>query len=257
LLFEDNLAKLSEKLSPNNIHLENQGDKIVLIENVPFTLRNLPLLVADLKEDYKMRFNWDEKYWYIGNEGIRKLSERVLKFKPSRSETELKAELANFINQIENEALKECMKKILNENQFFYESPAATNRHHAYKHGLLEHSVQIIELSFSMIDTFDNGITINNDLIIAGSVLHDIGKINCYKFVEGGIGVCSALSEQDHIINGIKLVSRYIQCNQLDELLHIVASHHKEKKYGSPVRPISNEAWIINVADELSSKIMG
>jgi len=257
LLFEDNFAKLNEKLSHNNITLENKGDTLVLRENVQYALSNLPLLKDELKEVYKLRFNWDEKYWFIGNEGIRKLSERVLKFKPSRSETELKAKLANFINQIENDELKECMKKILNANQFFYESPAARYYHHAYKHGLLEHSVQVIELSFSMIDTFDKGITINNDLIIAGSVLHDIGKINCYKLVEGGIGVCPALSEQDHIINGVKLVSQYIQCNQLDELLHIVASHHKKKEYGSPVEPISNEAWIINVADELSSKIMG
>ena len=257
MLFEDNLVKLNKKLSLNNLHLENQGDKLVLIEDVPYTIYNLNSLKDELKENYNMRFNGNEKYWYIGNEGIRKLSERVLKTKPSRSVTVLKDKLDTFINQIENDDLKACMKKVLNDNQFFYESPAATNHHHAYKHGLLEHSVQIIELSFSMIDNFDKGITINNDLIIAGSVLHDIGKINCYKFVEGGIGVCPTFSEQDHIINGIKMVSQNIQCNQLDELLHIVASHHKEKEYGSPVRPISNEAWIINVADELSSKIMG
>ena len=207
MLFEENFVKLNEKLSLNNIHLENKGDTLVLRENVQYALSNLPLLKVELKEVYKLRFNWDEKYWFIGNEGIRKLSERVLKIEASRSETELKAKLDTFINQIENVELKECMKKILSENQFFYESPAAIYYHHAYKHGLLEHSVQVIELSFSMINTFDNGIIINNYLIIAGSILHDIGKINCYKLVEGGIGVCPALSEQDHIINGVKLVS--------------------------------------------------
>ncbi len=257
MLFDENFAKLNEKLLLNNLHLENKGDTLVLRENVKYAFSNLPLLKDELKKVYKLRFNWDEMYWFIGNEGIRKLSERVLKVEPSMSETELKAKLDNFINQIEHDGLKECMKKILSENQFFYESPAAKYYHHAYKHGLLEHSVQVIELSFSMIDTFDDGIIINNDLIIAGSILHDIGKINCYKLVEGGIGVCPTLSEQDHIINGVKLVSQYIQCNQLDELLHILASHHKEKEYGSPVEPLSNEAWIINVADGLSSKIMG
>jgi len=257
LLFDDNFAKLNERLSANNLSLENQGDILVIRENVRGTLNNLSLLKNELRENYKLRFNWGQKYWYIGNEGIRKLSQRVLKFKPSRSETELKSKFTAFINQIEDNELKRCIEKILIEKQFFYESPAATNRHHAYKHGLLEHSVQIIELAFSMIDTFDDGIVINNDLIIAGSVLHDIGKMNCYKFVEGGIGACPTLSEQDHIINGVKLVSQYIECNQLDELLHIVASHHKEKDYGSPVIPISNEAWIIHIADELSSKIMG
>jgi 3'-5' exoribonuclease len=256
LLFDDNLAKLNEKLSKNNLSLENRGDELVLIGS-DYPLYNLPLLKAELQEVYDLRFNTSQKYWYIGNVGIRKLSERVLKLKPSRSDAELIAKLDDFINQIENDKLKECIKKLLSENQFFYESPAAIYYHHAYKHGLLEHSVQVIELCFSMMDTFDDGISINKDLIIAGSILHDIGKINCYKFVEGGIGVCPALSEQDHIINGTKLVSQYIQCDQLDELLHIVASHHKEKTYGSPVSPISNEAWVINVADELSSKIMG
>ena len=257
MLFEDNLDKLNEKLSINNLSLENQGDILVLKEKVQYTLNNLPLLLAQLKEEYKMRFNWGTKYWYVGNEGIRKLSERVLKFKPARSETELKTKMNTFINQIESNELKGCLQKILSEKQFFYEAPAASRNHHTYKHGLLEHTVQIIELAFSMMNSMEAGIIINKDLIIAGSLLHDIGKINCYKFVEGGIGVCAALSEQDHIINGVALVSQYIQCDHLGELLHIVASHHKEKNYGSPVRPISNEAWIIHIADELSSKIMG
>ena len=157
----------------------------------------------------------------------------------------------------DSKELKTGIKKLLQENPFYYECPAAKRYHHAYKHGLLEHSTQIIDLAFGMMKTFDAGIAINRDLIIAGSMLHDVGKINCYKLVEGGIDVCPTISEQDHIINGVKLVSKYIQSNQVDQLLHIIASHHKEKQYGSPVSPISNEAWIITVTDDLSSKIMG
>jgi len=257
LFLEENLAKLNGRLSENDLHLENQGDKLVLIEKVPYTLNNLPRLKNELKEDYKLRFDGHRKCWYIGNEGIKKLSNRVLKTQPSKSENELKDKLENFIEQIKNGELKKCIEDFLHENPFYYECPAAKSHHHAYKHGLLEHSIQVIELSFSLINTFDKDITINNDLIIAGSILHDVGKINCYKFVDGGIGSCPTLSEQDHIINGIKLVSQYIQYEQLDDLLHIIASHHKEVKHGSPVSPISNEAWIINVTDELSSKIMG
>ena len=257
LFLEENLAKLNERLSENDLHLRNQGDKLVLIEKVPYALNNLPRLKNELKEGYKLRFDGHRKCWYIGNEGIKKLSDRALKTRPSKPEAELRAKLANFIGQIENAELKKCIEKLLHEKPFYYECPAAKRNHHAYKHGLLEHSVQVIELSFSLINTFDEGITINNDLIIAGSILHDIGKINCYKFVDGGIDACPTLSEQDHIINGIKLISQYVQCEQLDDLLHIVASHHKEVEYGSPVSPISNEAWIISVTDELSSKIMG
>jgi len=99
---------------------------------------------------------------------------------------------------------------------------------------------------------------INKDIIIAGSILHDIGKINCYQFIDGGIDACGLLSEQDHIANGIKIISQHLsECPELDNLIHILASHHRIKELGAIVEPISNEAWIISVADDLSSKIQG
>ena len=259
MFLEGNLAKLNERLSKQGLRLEKRGDKIILVEEVMYRLNNRPLLKRELREVYALRFQGDRqpKYWYIGTEGIRKLSSRVLKTQPVRSEAELRTKLANFIEQIENPELKTGIEKLLQENPFYYKCPAAKRHHHAYKHGLLEHSTQIIDLAFGMMKTFDNGIKINRDLIIAGSILHDIGKINCYKLVDGGIDVCFTISEQDHIINGVKLVSKYIQSNEVDQLLHIIASHHKEKHYGSPVSPVSNEAWIIAVTDDLSSKIMG
>jgi putative nucleotidyltransferase with HDIG domain len=259
LFLDSNIAKLNARLSEQGLRLEKRGDKIILVEEVMYRLNNRPLLKRELREVYSLRFQGDRqpKYWYIGYEGIKKLSSRVLKTKPALSESELRIKLVNFIEQIENQELKTGIEKLLQENPFFFKCPAAKRHHHAYKHGLLEHTTQIIDLAFGMIKTFDNNIKINRDLIIAGSILHDIGKINCYKLVEGGIEVCFVISEQDHIINGVKLVSKYIKCNEIDQLLHIIASHHKEKQYGSPVSPISNEAWIITVTDDLSSKIMG
>jgi len=259
VFLEDNLAKLNGRLSKQGLHLEKRGDKIILVEEVAYRLNNRPILKKELREVYSLRFQGDRqpKYWYIGIEGIKKLSNKILKTQPARSEAELRAKFTNIIGQIENVELKTCIETLLQENPYYYECPAAKRHHHAYKHGLLEHTLQIIDLAFGMIKTFDKGIKINNDLIIAGSILHDIGKINCYKLAEGGIDVCATISEQDHIINGVKISSKYIQCTEVDQLVHIIASHHKEKQYGSPVSPISNEAWIISVTDDLSSKIMG
>jgi len=219
----------------------------------------LPALKKELRTVYSLMFQGDHqpKYWYIGTEGIKKLSNRALKTQPTNSEEELRAKLATFIEKIENNELKTCIVNLLHDNPYYYDCPAAKRFHHAYKHGLLEHTIQIIDLAFGMINTFDDNIKVNSDLIIAGSILHDVGKINCYKFVEGGIEVCSTISEQDHIINGVKIASKYIQCDQVDPLIHIIASHHKQKEYGSPVSPKSNEAWIISLTDDLSSKIMG
>ena len=259
MFLEANLAKLNGRLFKHGLHFEKRGDEIILVEEVMYRLNNLPVLKKELREVYSLMFQGDRKpkYWYIGTEGIKKLSNRTLKTQPSLSEAELRAKLANFIAQIESVELKTCIETVLQENSFYYECPAAKRHHHAYKHGLLEHTIQIIDLAFGIINTFDDGINVNSDLIIAGSILHDIGKINCYKFVEGGIAVCSTISEQDHIINGVKIASKYIQCDEVDPLLHIIASHHKQKEYGSPVSPISNEAWIISLTDDLSSKIMG
>lgn len=224
-----------------------------------YRLNNLPALKKELRTVYSLMFQGDNqpKYWYIGMDGIKKLSNRALKTQPTNSEEELRAKLSTFIEKIEDNELKTCIMNLLKDNAYYYDCPAAKRFHHAYKHGLLEHTIQIIDLAFAMINTFDHNIKVNSDLIIAGSILHDVGKINCYKFVEGGIEVCSTISEQDHIINGVKIASKYIQCKAVDPIIHIIASHHKQKEYGSPVSPITNEAWIISLTDDLSSKIMG
>ena len=211
--------KLNERLSEHDIQFEPHADKLILIEKVPHRLNNLPSLKEELKQVYRLRFDWTSKYWFIGFDGMKKLSERQLKTQPSISETELKQKLSGYVQQIRNEPLKKCVERILKDKPFYCECPGAKWHHHSYKHGLLEHSIQVIELSFAITSTFKSGIRIDSDLLIAGALLHDIGKINCYKFIDGGIDVCPLISEQDHIVNGIKLVSQYVQCDLVQELL--------------------------------------
>ena len=98
---------------------------------------------------------------------------------------------------------------------------------------------------------------IDQDLLIAGAILHDIGKINCYKYYNEIIEITDIFHKQEHIINGIKIISQEIKSEKLDKLIHILASHHNIKEWGSPIEPISNEAWIIHFVENLSSKIMG
>ena len=62
---------------------------------------------------------------------------------------------------------------------------------------------------------------------------------------------------RDHIVQGVKLVTSFIQSEKLDSIIHIVANHHAEKNWGSPVQPRTPEAWMIHTMDNLSSKIMG
>ncbi len=93
------------------------------------------------------------------------------------------------------------------------------------------------------------------DLLIAGAILHDIGKINYYDFYKRNIDITDIFLKQEHIIQGVKLVTQFIRSKKIDNILHIIASHHNLKKWGSPVKPTCIEAWIIHYADNISGKI--
>jgi len=257
MFFDENLAELNRLVTPHNLRFEKRGSRLILIEQVPRKLNSLSTLKEQLKQKYSLRFDWDKKVWYIGHDGIKRLSERKMKCQSARSAQKLKQKMLDYVSQIQDTQLKKDVEQLLSDFPYYFECPGAKRYHHAYKHGLLEHTVQIIELCFGMINTFDDGIRIDHDLVIVGSILHDVGKINCYEFVDGGIDTTPLIAEHDHIVNGIKLASQYITAPHLDKLIHIIASHHKEKNYGSPITPITNEAWLINTADDLSSKIMG
>jgi len=260
LFLEENIAKLNARIAPEGLSFREHDERYRLYEEIKFRLNDRPRLKKELQDKYKLRFDWDPAamYWYIGSEGKTILSQRAIKFGPTLSEADLRVMLEGHIDQISNDNLKRSLGATLEANGFYYDAPAAIYHHHAYKHGLMEHSTQVTELALSMLGCLDEETAVNRDLIIAGSILHDIGKINCYQFVDGGIDACGILSEQDHIANGIKVISQHMgDCPELDHLIHILASHHRIKALGAIVEPISNEAWIISVADDLSSQIQG
>ena len=123
MYLEQNLEKLNKKLAQYNICFENKGDKLLLVEKVAYSLNNLPGLKKDLMDTYKLRFQSEgsNKYWCIGNEGIKILSKRELKLEPSNSEEELRNMLTGYINAIKDEELKNCITKVLEQNPFYYE----------------------------------------------------------------------------------------------------------------------------------------
>ena len=89
---------------------------------------------------------------------------------------EYEEKLQGFIRMVKTPALAMILKNIF-QGEFlerFYKNPAGKQYHHAYLGGLLEHSVDVCQLALSMALTMDN---VDKDLVIAGSLLHDIGKI--------------------------------------------------------------------------------
>jgi len=137
--------------------------------------------------------------------------------------------------------------------KFFY-LPAAISYHHNYPYGLFEHTVETIQNALLIYQGREN-IELDKDLIIAGALLHDIGKINCYDINNETIVFTELADKQGHIINGIKIVSKHVKSEKLDQLIHIISSHHYFIEWGSTVSPQCNEAYIIFIADLLSAKL--
>ena len=134
--------------------------------------------------------------------------------------------------------------------------PAAQTVHHAYRSGLLEHVLKLIETTTALADAYGA----RRGLLIAGVILHDIGKLQELNYdavtqysVEGNL--------VGHIALGVMML-REATAAQPDfpvalrtELEHLILSHHGTREHGSPVEPMTVEAVLLSVCDDLDAKL--
>jgi 3'-5' exoribonuclease len=136
----------------------------------------------------------------------------------------------------------------------FFSAPAAMFHHQNYVGGLAEHSVQVAEKALSLAHACGD---VNKDLIIAGALLHDIGKMYTYKNAGGAIDTTDEGKLLDHIVLGLLLVNAtvtaYLPAKKLMLLQHIILSHHGKYEWGSPVLPMCREAIIVHEADMMDA----
>lgn len=165
--------------------------------------------------------------------------------------------------------LSGCRKEIADFVRFVYSGelfrefrdwPAAVTHHHAYANGLLEHTLSVTDCAKSLAESLRrSGYDVDVDIVVAGALLHDLGKIESYKMtsipemtLEGTV--------LDHVALGY---SRFMElaekANLAPELklhlAHIILSHHGIREYGSPVVPATPEAMIVSSADELDFRM--
>lgn len=137
-------------------------------------------------------------------------------------------------------------------------TPGSVDGHHALIGGLLLHSYEVASIARHIARTIRHA---NADLIVAGALLHDIGKVEAYTVSPEGFAHTTAGLLLGHVTLGVLMLERRLseltnplRPAQRDELLHIMLSHHGTLDRGSPVQPMTIEAELIHWADEASTK---
>ena len=154
----------------------------------------------------------------------------------------------------------------------FRRTAAARDYHHARRGGLVEHVAQMMRSAEALAGAYPH---LNRDLLLAGVLFHDCGKLweNCYQ-ADGFIMPYEERGELlGHITMGIELVNRLwrevadtpaaadwaVLVPATDEvrlhLLHLIASHHGEPAFGSPVVPKTPEAVVLHHVDNIDAKL--
>ena len=180
----------------------------------------------------------------------------------SRPVEEMVAELRQLVASLETPHYRELMEAFLADEEFlqhFIQAPAAKSIHHVYLGGLLEHSLAVAQLADDIGRRYPG---VQRDLLLTGALLHDIGKVAelCY---ERSFGYTDTGKLLGHIVIGVEMVEAKL--HQLENfpvpagllLKHLLLSHHGQYEYGSPKRPKTLEAVILNYLDDLDSKING
>jgi 3'-5' exoribonuclease len=135
--------------------------------------------------------------------------------------------------------------------------PAAMHMHHAYVGGLLEHTLSVAGICTTLAARYPH---VNRDMLLAGALLHDIGKI--YELTPVPMTEYTDDGQMlGHIIIGVELVTSYVAKipnfpHETASLIkHMLLSHHGEYEFGSPKLPMTSEAMILHYADNIDAKL--
>jgi 3'-5' exoribonuclease len=176
-----------------------------------------------------------------------------------RNLDEMKNEFNQRIKSNSNKFLKKLLTQIFTEERFeqFCFAPAGKSWHHAYIHGLLEHTLEIIKICELMCEFHSE---LNKDLLISGAMLHDIGKIeelsydSAFEYTDKGKLVGHIVIASNLVRDEIKKISNF-PIELENNLIHLILSHQGKLEHASPVVPKTAEAIALYQADELSAKV--
>ena len=183
-------------------------------------------------------------------------AERFVKAAPISKE-ELINKFNNYVKSVRDPDCRKILDYMIDKYQnklFIY--PAAVSIHHEYSSGLLMHSVSMADIAAFLAPIYEA----DYDLLITGCLLHDMGKITelegpiVYKYTLEGklLGHISIMASEIR-----KAAEELNITSEIPVLLeHMILSHHGQPDFGSPVMPLTKEALLLSLIDNLDSKMV-
>jgi len=162
-----------------------------------------------------------------------------------------------FIDSIQHTELQATVRTAFDEiGEAFRTAPAAVQMHHAYRHGLLEHTLHMARAAKALLPLYKE---VHADLTMAGILLHDTGKTIEY---EGSLSTRRSRKGilQGHVVLGYQLARKAglkakLAPDLLERLEHIVLSHQGEPEWGAAVYASTPEAVFVSMIDNLDAKM--
>ncbi len=168
--------------------------------------------------------------------------------------------LKNVVDSVKNPHLKTLLETLLKDEKFidrFKSSPASMMYHQNCIGGLLEHTLNVVKICETLCDLYPG---LDRDLLVISAVLHDVGKIfelevsTVIDVTEDGMLRGHTIIGEEFVNEQIKKIIDFPETLRL-KLLHMILSHHGEKRFGAPKEPQLPEAVALHYADYCDAKV--
>ena len=182
---------------------------------------------------------------------------RFIKNPPIPKE-ELISRFNNIVKSIKNSDCRAFIDYFVKKfGERIFVAPAATSVHHEFSSGLLMHSVSLAEHADYFAKFYPG---LNRDILLTGALLHDFGKLielegpAVYHYTLEG----KLLGHISIMCGELSIATKELGITSEVPILleHIILSHHGQMEFGSPVLPLTKEALLISMIDNLDSKML-
>lgn len=182
-----------------------------------------------------------------------------LPYSPRPAE-EMLQEVLSTIMEFQDKEIQQLTSELIGEaGEKLRVFPAAKQMHHAEIGGLLHHITSMLKLAKGVAANYPE---LNRDLLLAGVIIHDLGKMQ--EMERNELGLVTDYTVQGklvgHIVCGAMNIERAgkrigVSDNTIMLLQHMVLSHHGEPEFGSAQRPLIPEAEVLSTIDRLDARM--